>query len=292
MQQVCALLVLLGSAAMLVAETPPVVALPQVLQSKQIDLAKAEIDRVSQMVDAGTLPRIRLDEAQENLADAQDEAILTHTLYGELPVQNLSDQMAEDMVAAAQRRVQRQMKKLDATQKLINDGVIPKSALDPLQEELTMRRMHLNLAHSRSRLIGELVALTKYEHSMQDLQTSAHIEPYTDYTTHTMVHYEGSGAFLVAKDLKVLESSFERHFGRALPISADGQTAVHESLGFDHRGRLDVALNPNEPAGIWLRRYLEAKHVPYYAFLRAIPGQATGAHIHIGPGSTRLHNAD
>ena len=49
---------------------------------------------------------------------------------------------------------------------------------------------------------------------------------------------------------------------------------------------MDVAVNPNEPAGIWLRHYLEAKGVPYYAFLRAIPGKATGAHIHIGPGST------
>ncbi len=200
--------------------------------------------------------------------------------------------MADDMVGAAQRRLERQIKKMAAAQKLIDQGVLPKAALDPLQQELNLRQMNLTLAHSRSRLIGELVALTRYEHSMQDLQTTARIEPYTDYTTKSMVHYKGSGAFLAGQDLKTLEASFERHFGRPLPISADGQTAVHDSLGFDHRGRVDVALNPNEPAGIWLRRYLESKHVPYYAFLRAVPGQATGAHIHIGPGSTRLHNAD
>ena len=62
-------------------------------------------------MEAGTLPRIRLEEAEEKLADAQDDAILSHTLYGELPVQNLSDQMADDMVAAAQRRLERQIKR-------------------------------------------------------------------------------------------------------------------------------------------------------------------------------------
>ena len=93
------------------------------------------------------------------MADAQDEVILARTLYGELPVQNLSEEMADDMVAAAQRRVERQMKKLEESQKLVNDGVIAQIALDPLEEELNMRRMNLNLAHSRSKLIGELAAL-------------------------------------------------------------------------------------------------------------------------------------
>ena len=262
------------------------------LQSKQIDLAKADIDRISSLVASGALPRIRLEEAEEKLADAQDDAILARTLYGDLPVKNLSEQMADDMVAAAQRRVEREIKKLAETQKLVDSGVLPKAGLDSIQEELKLRQMNLDLAHSRSKLIGELAAIAKYEHSMEALQTATHIEPYTDYTTRNMVHYEGNGIFLANQDLKVLEATFQRRFGRTLPISADGQTAVHDALGFDHRGRVDVAINPNEPAGIWLRHYLEARKIPYYAFLRAIPGKATGAHIHIGPGSTRLHNAD
>jgi hypothetical protein len=43
---------------------------------------------------------------------------------------------------------------------------------------------------------------------------------------------------------------------------------------------------------VWLRAYLAAKEIPYYAFRAAVPGKATGAHIHIGPGSTRLRAAD
>jgi hypothetical protein len=295
MRQICATFVCLGC-TVLWAQTPEPSAAPagppQLIQSKEIALAKIEIDRVAELVKAGALPRVRLDEAEQKLADAQDDAILARTLYGDLPANNLSEQMADEMVAAAQRRVERQMLKIEQARKLLADGVIAQSSLQPLEDELNVRKMNLNLAHSRSKLIGELAAIAKYEQSMQQLQTSAKIEPYTDYTMRSLVHYEGSGTFLANRDLKSLETAFQRRFDRPLPISADGQTAVHDAFGFDHRGRIDVAVNPNEPAGIWLRHYLEAKRVPYYAFLRAIPGKATGAHIHIGPGSTRLHNAD
>ena len=63
---------------------------------------------------------------------------------------------------------------------------------------------------------------------------------------------------------------------------------MHRALGFDHRGRVDVAVVPSAPEGVWLRQYLQLRKIPYYAFAHAIPGKATAAHIHIGPGSTRL----
>lgn len=294
MRQISPLILCLFSAALWGQTTGPVEPAPppQLLQSREIDLAKAEIERVAELVKLGAVPRVRMEEAEEKLADAQDDVILARTLYGELPIKDLTDSMAEDMVAAAQRRVERQIKKLAERQKLVNDGVIAVAELRPFQEELEHRQMYLNLAHNRAKLIGELAALAKYEQSMRSLQAATHVEPYTDYTLKGTVHYEGNGTLLPLKELKLLETAFERHFERPLPISADGQTATHDSLGFDHRGRIDVAVNPNEPAGIWLRKYLEAKGVPYYGFFHAVPGKATGAHIHIGPGSTRLHNAD
>jgi hypothetical protein len=48
-----------------------------------------------------------------------------------------------------------------------------------------------------------------------------------------------------------------------------------------------VALSPSQPQGVWARRYLTEKHVTFFAFRSAVPGKATGAHIHIGPASTR-----
>jgi hypothetical protein len=67
-----------------------------------------------------------------------------------------------------------------------------------------------------------------------------------------------------------------------------GETAVHRAMGFDHRGRVDVALAPDAPEGEWLRAYLMLKRIPFFTFREAVPGKATGAHIHIGPQSVRL----
>ena len=107
-----------------------------------------------------------------------------------------------------------------------------------------------------------------------------------------MEHYEGDGAFNEARDLPPLEFAFASKFDRPLPISAEGETEVHRALGFDHRGRVDVAVVPGAPEGIWLRQYLQSRRIPYYAFSHAVPGKATAAHIHIGPGSTRAGRFD
>ena len=90
------------------------------------------------------------------------------------------------------------------------------------------------------------------------------------------------------EEFRKVERAFEAHFAKPLPVSAMGETAVHRALGFDHRGRVDVALNPDQPEGKWLREYLKANRIPFFAFWQAVPGKATGAHIHIGPMSTRL----
>lgn len=264
----------------------------QSIADKKIELAQQNLQRISDLVKAGALPRIRLDQAEQDFADAQDDAVLQRTLYGELPSQNLTEHMADNMVAAAQRRVERQMLKIQQAQKLVDDGVAAQSSMTPLQEELKLRELNLNLAHSRGKLIGELANIARFEQSMQQIQDATTLG-YRDTVMPGVEHFEGSGSFVESKDLKPLEAAFAKKFYYALPISADGETAVHRALGFDHRGRIDVAIHPAAQEGIWLRRYLKSHGIPFYAFTRAMRGKATAAHIHIGPGSTRLHaNAD
>ena len=64
------------------------------------------------------------------------------------------------------------------------------------------------------------------------------------------------------------------------------------ALGFDHRGRVDVAVTPHQPEGNWLMSYLRSRRIPFFAFRAAVAQQATGAHIHVGPGSTRIAVSD
>jgi hypothetical protein len=127
------------------------------------------------------------------------------------------------------------------------------------------------------------------EKAIASLETQAESHP--EWVGNVYTKYDGNGIF-TPTDLKTLEVAYVSRFAKALPISADGETAVHRSLGFDHRGRVDVAVTPDQPEGLWLMRYLESKRIPYFAFRAAVPHQATGAHIHVGPGSTKLALSD
>ena len=99
--------------------------------------------------------------------------------------------------------------------------------------------------------------------------------------------FDGGGLFN-PKEFQKIESAYSEKFAKPLPVSAMGETATHRAMGFDHRGRVDVAVNPDQPEGVWLRQYLTSHEIPFFAFRQAVPGKATGAHIHIGPGSTRI----
>jgi hypothetical protein len=102
-----------------------------------------------------------------------------------------------------------------------------------------------------------------------------------------MVRFDGSGHFDTS-DFAVISTEFEQQFHTALPVIARGQTALHQSLGLDHHGKIDVALNPQEPEGLWLRHVLENHQIPYLAFRTAVAGSAKAPYIHIGTGTTRL----
>jgi hypothetical protein len=260
-------LFLIGTAALLAqsADDPQVVA------------AKAELTNVQSLVAVGVAPRTRLAKAEEALADAEDAAVLRRTAYGDLTLAQ-----ADDMVAAANRRLDRRQKALDESQRLVAAGVAPANTVKPLAEEVEAQRQECSLVDTRAKLVQELSEMAAAEETY-----AARAAEQPDEAAKMAESFTGDGVLAYATYAKV-EVAFQDHFGKSMPVSAVGETAVHRALGFDHRGRVDVAINPDQPEGVWLLYYLRANHIPYYAFRRAVPGKATGAHIHIGPGSTRL----
>ena len=88
-------------------------------------------------------------------------------------------------------------------------------------------------------------------------------------------------------DSKKVEDFFLTKFGRPLPTSAFGQSAIHDRWGLDHRQGLDVGLHPDSVEGTALVDFLRAEKIPFLVFRHAIPGVATGPHIHIGRPSHR-----
>jgi hypothetical protein len=95
-----------------------------------------------------------------------------------------------------------------------------------------------------------------------------------------LARYNGVGTWSLVEDTPRLQQFFLARFGRALPISAFGQTPLHGRMGFDHRNALDVAVHPDS--------HLRAAGIPFIAAWGTIPGSASGAHIHVGQPSPRI----
>ncbi len=250
--------------------------------------ASEELEKVRALVAVGASPRAGLESAERALTEAQDDVIVAHTLYGKIGVADLTEEQAGDMVAAARRQVEREKLRLEAVRKLVDEGVTARVALNPVLEDLESRRKTLNLALTRSALIGELAGMAKVEAAVLESDQSAD-QSRVDFRI--AERFEGNGVFRDSEYKKVV-LAFEKKFSHPLPVSARGETALHRALGFDHRGRVDIALNPDEAEGVWLRHYLAVSRMPYFAFRAAVPGQATAPHIHLGPPSTRLRAAD
>jgi hypothetical protein len=244
-------------------------------EDPEIISAKAELARIRTLVEIGAAPRNQLAKAEDGLADAQDAAILRKTAYG----QDLSLDQSDEMIAAAGRRIDRRQKLLDDAQRLVKAGVATQLSLETLSDDLARARKEGELAESRAQVTREISEMALSEEALASRSAIDAAE--------LGEQYSGDGTYAFATFAKV-EVAYEEHFGKKMPVSALGETAVHRALGFDHRGRVDVALNPDQPEGAWLLEYLRSAHIPFFAFRHAVPGKATGAHIHIGPTSTRI----
>jgi hypothetical protein len=240
-------------------------------ESQGVAAARHEMEHVQWLIRTGALPAAKIGDAQLNLDDAMDEAVLERTLYGH--IEETDEQQAAEMLAAAHRRVDRQQEKVTRINDLIAKDLASPADRTDLERELSNREDALQQATVRAALLREVVGMAHAE--------SAKFTGLAEEKT--------SGNHLIEpKELKALTLAFEKQFSEPFPISAKGMTAVHRALGLDHTGRVDVAVNPDSPEGIWLREYLDARAIPYYAFRVAMAGKATAPHIHIGPGSTRL----
>jgi hypothetical protein len=243
--------------------------------------AKQNLEQIQKLVGMGALPLMRLTKAQEDVQDALDMSLLKQSLYSK----DLLPEQADQMVAVAQKMVFRRERSLMETQELIGTGVISRAEAAASTADLERAKTELDWARNRASLIAQLAESVRIEKGIASLETQAVSHP--EWAGKVYTKYAGNGLFTPA-DLRTLELAWAARFSKPMPISAEGETALHRSFGFDHRGRVDVAVNPDQPEGLWLIRYLESRHIPYFAFRAAVPHKATGAHIHVGPESTRV----
>jgi len=252
--------------------------LAQISTDPEVARAQIELNRIKVMVETGAMPRAQIQKAEQAVADAQDAATIRNSIYN----QDLTKDQADELVAAATRRFDRRQKAFDDAKALVDMGAMPAQSLTNLRADLDFARQECGLAETRSKLAQEAIAMAEAEVALQ-----AQLATHPSEASPLAERFDGKGVFTTEMFERV-EAAYTARFGKALPVSANGETAVHRAMGFDHRGRVDVAVNPDQPEGVWLRAYLTRNQIPFFAFRQAVPGKATGAHIHMGPMSTRL----
>ena len=255
------------------------------MEDPNVIRAQKDLDRVKMLIGQGAIPAIRLRAAQEDLQNALDMSILRANLFGK----DLLPEQADQMVMIAQKMVLRRQRSMIEMQQLVSSGVISRAEAEASGADFDRAQTELHLAETRARLIQQMAESLRIQKMIASYETQAESHP--DWAGKVYTKYDGNGIFR-RDDLSKIEFAFSTKFARPLPISADGETALHRSLGFDHRGRVDVAVSPDQPEGLWLMKYLQTNKIPFLAFRMAVPGMATGAHIHIGTSSTKLVSAD
>lgn len=190
---------------------------------------------------------------------------------------------AEKLLALHEEQKRKASDEYERRRVLYNEGVISRVELN--QAERALAVMMLRVDEDKRWLTESDIAIT--EASLRDeLLRLPGLAPGGYSESAALVRFNGAAQWSLA-DAPKIERFFSQTFGHALPISAFGQTATHDRLGFDHRNAMDVALNPDSDEGRSLLAFLRQGGIPFIAFRHAVPGAATGAHIHIGNPSMR-----
>ena len=197
-----------------------------------------------------------------------------------------------ELLTIQETEVSKAAAKLEELRTLVSEGLVAKAELDAEAQKLVALRGQLQATQKQIADSDTRVAQIKAERELAKKQATSPVrliaKQYGTFsTTAMMLRYNGPVAWSLGS-LGTIQNFFSSKFGRSLPTSAVGQSATHNHLGYDHRNAVDVALHPDSTEGRTLINYLQLQGIPFLAFRGAIPGVATGPHIHIGSPSHRL----
>lgn len=191
---------------------------------------------------------------------------------------------AEKLLALHEADLKRITEEYERRRELYYQGLISRN--DVIHAEHAVAQAMLRLQADKRFLAETDTALTEFTLRDELLRLPGlALGGYSE--TGSLLRFNGAAKFALAEVAKI-ERFFTSTFGRGLPISALGQTATHDRMRFDHHNAVDVALHPESAEGQSVLIFLRQAGIPFIAFRGAVPGAATGAHIHIGKPSPRL----
>jgi len=193
----------------------------------------------------------------------------------------------EKLLALYQASARKTEERVSQSKKLFADGLI--SQRDVEQTEHALADANLKVTEVQTQISG---ADTQIAQALVEIEGEKQIAKLGRLPkggmikTTSFIRYSGAGSWVLSQAGKV-EAFFQQTFKRPLPIAVFGQGSIHNQWHLDHRNAMDISLNPDGPEGQALMEYLRSNGIPFSAFRGAIPGVATGPHIHIGLPSHR-----
>lgn len=193
----------------------------------------------------------------------------------------------EKLLAIYESNVKKAEDKLQVAKKLYDEGLIAKNQIDEHERVVNMEKGKAaetrRLIVNADTQIAETLVEAKAE---QQMARSPRLAKGAFVSTTSFIRYNGGTAWGLNDAWKV-QRFFTDTFKKPLPIAVFGQGAIHDRWRLDHHNAMDVSLNPDGLEGQSLMGFLRASGIPFSAFREAIPGTATGPHIHVGRPSHR-----
>ena len=216
--------------------------------------------------------------AKSELQQLRDRYVATTKEY-KASLQKLLTLYQDSLKKAEQRH--------ENSQKLFNQGLLSKRDLEDSERVVTDAKLKISTVEQQiagaDTQIAQALVEVETEKQMKKL-SSARRGSFMQSTS--LIRFNGAGHWLLSQASSI-ESFFQQTFKRPLPVAVFGQGAIHNQWRLDHRNAMDISLRPDEPEGQVLIDFLKRNGIPFSAFRTAIPGVATGPHIHIGMPSHR-----
>jgi hypothetical protein len=193
----------------------------------------------------------------------------------------------EKLIAIYETNVKKEKDKLEQSKKLLEEGLISRLqvekhelAVDAEQEKLDGAKRQLTEADAQ---IASILVETEAE---KTIAKNLRLARQSLVRTNLFIRFTGTDGWGLGQAWKV-QRFFSDTFKKQLPVAVFGQGAIHDRWRLDHRNAMDISLHPDSAEGQALLSFLQQNGIPYLAFRSAIPGTATGPHIHIGRPSHR-----
>lgn len=176
---------------------------------------------------------------------------------------------------------------LAKSKQLFDEGLIARAQVEENERALATARE--KVAATRKQVTdadAQVAAILVESEAEKTIAKNLRLARQSLVRTSSFIRYNGSPGWALGEAWKV-QRFFSDSFKRELPVAVFGQGAIHDRWRLDHRNAMDISLHPDSAEGQALLGFLQKNGIPYLAFRSAIPGTATGPHIHIGRPSHR-----